>query len=94
MLAPLALLAGCGTPAKLKPLKGMGDVPVAQGADKRATPVQLMTPSTQARPDRQADLLSRSEERQDDPFDLPPGRDNGRSAGTAADRAAPDAGNR
>jgi hypothetical protein len=82
-LVPLALLAGCGTPAKLRPLQGMGEVPVANDVQARATPAQLMTPTTQARPDRKADLLTRSEERKDDPFDLPPGSDNGRPAATA-----------
>jgi hypothetical protein len=78
MLAAFALLTACGTPTKLRPLTGMGDVPVAEGAQVRATPAQLMEPTSQARPDRKADLVTRSEERRDDPFDLPPGGDNGR----------------
>jgi hypothetical protein len=78
VIFPLVLLAGCGTPAKLRPQPGMSEVPVANSAPVRASPTELMTALTQARPDRQADLIIRSEERRDDPFDLPPGPDNGR----------------
>lgn len=74
----LALLAGCGTPAKLKPLPGMKTVPTAEEAKAPATPQQLMTPSSQSRPDRKADLLTKSEERPVDPFDIPPGPNNGK----------------
>ncbi len=56
----------------------MATVPKAAAADKPQTAEQLMTPSTQAQPDRQADLIGRSAERKDDPFDLPPGPTNGR----------------
>jgi hypothetical protein len=74
-----ALVAGCGSVKQLRPIEGMGEVPKAAAAPARETPEQLMTPSTQARPDRQADLLDRSIEREDDPFDLPPGPDHGRT---------------
>lgn len=73
-----ALLAACGSVKQLRPTEGMGEVPKAASAPERETPDQLMTPSTQAQPDRQADLLDRSVERKEDPFDLPPGPDNGR----------------
>ena len=36
------------------------------------TAAQLVRPSTQARPERNVELLTQSEERKDDPFDLPP----------------------
>ncbi|MCW2348848.1 hypothetical protein [Sphingobium sp. B12D2B] len=72
-------LAGCGSVKDLRPKEGMGQVPKAAAAPERETPKQLMTPSTQAKPDRQADLLDRSMERAEDPFDLPPGPNNGRS---------------
>lgn len=75
-----ALLASCGSVKQLRPTEGMSEVPKAAAASQPETPDQLMTPSTQARPDRQADLLDRSVQREDDPFDLPPGPDNGRPA--------------
>lgn len=74
-----AMVAGCGSVKQLRPTEGMGEVPKAATAQQRETPDQLMTPSTQARPDRQADLLDRSAEREEDPFDLPPGPEHGRS---------------
>ncbi len=77
-LALVAMLAACGSRTELRPTRGMTAIPKAAEAAAPETPTQLMTPSTQARPDRRADLLTRSEERQDDPFDLPPGPDNGK----------------
>lgn len=77
--ATLALLTGCGSVTRLRPQEGMGEVPKAEAAQERATPTELMKPSTQAQPDRQADLLLKSSERKDDPFDLPPGPENGRA---------------
>lgn len=78
-LALIGLLAACGTRAELHPLKGMSAVPKSAEAEKEPTPTQLMTPSTQAKPDRRADLLIKSEDRKADPFDLPPGPQNGRN---------------
>jgi hypothetical protein len=76
----VGLLAGCGSRTELKPLPGMSAVPKSAEAKAAETPAQLMKPSTQARPDRRADLLTESEERKDDPFDLPPGPDNGKQS--------------
>ncbi|MBN8829302.1 MAG: hypothetical protein J0G94_01435 [Sphingomonadales bacterium] len=73
-----ALLAGCGSVTRLRPKEGMSAVPKAAAADRSETAAELMTPNTQAQPDRQADLLTRSTERKDDPFALPPGKNNGR----------------
>jgi len=72
------LLAACGSQTRLRPAEGMSAVPKAAGADRIETAAELMTPATQAQPDRQADLLIRSTERKDDPFRLPPGKNNGR----------------
>ena len=41
-------------------------------AATQPTPDQLLTPTTEARPVRQEELLLKSEERRDDRFDLPP----------------------
>jgi hypothetical protein len=78
LLGLTGLLAACGSRTELRALPGMGAVPKAAEAPAPQTPSELMTPDTQARPERKADLLTRSEERQDDPFDLPPGPDNGK----------------
>lgn len=77
-LAMIGLLSACGSRTELRPAPGMSEVPKAAEAAKPAAPSELMTASTQARPDRKADLLIRSEERKDDPFDVPPGPDNGK----------------
>jgi len=79
ILPLLAVTAACGSVTELRPKQGMGQVPTAVAAQAPETPIQLMTPSTQAQPDRQADLITRSVERKDDPFDLPPGPDNERT---------------
>lgn len=70
---PLALaLSGCGSAGQLNPRPGKA-LPVAPyGA--RATPnaTALLTPTTQQRPQRSDDLLSSSQARRSDDFDLPP----------------------
>ena len=73
MLAALALgLASCGGRQPLKPVAGQKMPAVPVGATAAPTAQQLMTPSTQARPERNVELLTQSQEREDDPFDLPP----------------------
>jgi hypothetical protein len=75
----VAVLSGCGRPGVLKPKPGMpATVPVAAGATRAQTPDELIHPGTQARPQRNVDILYRSERRPEDQFDLPPGPDNGR----------------
>lgn len=68
----LAALTGCGARKGLQRPAGMSPVPTARGAEEPATPDQLMRPGEQARPDRSAEPLKQSQERQADPFDLPP----------------------
>lgn len=70
--ALIAALAACGGREGLKHVEGEGPPPVARGATEPATADQLLDASTQARPERNAELLRQSEERKDDPFDLPP----------------------
>ena len=71
--ALLALpLAACGTAAGLKPPPGKSLPVAAFGAPARPTPAELLTPSAQQRPQRSDDLLSTSENRTADPYDLPP----------------------
>lgn len=68
------ILAGCGRQVDLQPKQGQSLPVKPEGAPKVPTPVDLMTPSTQARPQRSDEQLKRSEERKDDTFDLPPTR--------------------
>ena len=65
-------LAGCGATAPLKPKAGQA-LPVAPyGAEQRPTAEALLKPTPQAAPERSVELRKRSEERVQDPFDLPP----------------------
>lgn len=73
-LLPLALLAlaGCAQRAPLEPAAG-SSLPVAPyGAKSTPDADALLAPPPQAAPQRNVELRSRSEERADDPFDLPP----------------------
>ncbi len=65
-------LAGCGSRADLKPLAGKA-LPVAPyGREDTPTSADLLTRTPQAAPERSVELRKRSEERKDDPYDLPP----------------------
>lgn len=71
LLSALAITA-CGGREPLQPAQGEG-MPVAPTmAQTEPTTDDLLEPSTQQRPERVDELLRRSEEREDDPFDLPP----------------------
>ncbi|CAN5405776.1 hypothetical protein BH09PSE4_BH09PSE4_12680 [soil metagenome] len=65
-------LAGCGSVKELKPAAGEPLPPRPYGAAAQPTPTELLTPSTQARPRRADELLTQSQKRPDDAFDLPP----------------------
>jgi hypothetical protein len=71
-------LAGCGRVATLQRTKEMRPLPVAVGATRPATAEELVQPSAQSRRSRTIDVLTHSDKRPVDPFDLPPGPDNGR----------------
>ena len=71
-VALIAALAACGGKQALKPREGAPAIPTAKGAAAPQTPPELMTPSAQSRPERNAELLTQSKERETDPFDLPP----------------------
>lgn len=68
----VAALAACGQTAELKPAAGKQLPPAPYGREERKTAEQLLAPVPQAAPERSVELRSRSVERQDDPFDLPP----------------------
>ncbi|WP_022681923.1 hypothetical protein [Sphingobium bisphenolivorans] len=75
-LATLALaLASCGGRQPLKPVEGQALPAVPVGATRAPTAAELTAPTTQARPERNVELLTQSQERHDDPFDLPPESD-------------------
>ncbi|AEG49420.1 hypothetical protein Sphch_1732 [Sphingobium chlorophenolicum L-1] len=75
-LAALALaLTSCGGRQPLKPVEGQSLPAVPVGAATAPTAAQLTTPSVQARPERNVELLTQSRVRGDDPFDLPPESD-------------------
>lgn len=65
-------LSACGSRGDLTPPEGQTLPPAVYGAEERPTAEQLLKPSAQARPDRNDELLRKSESRQDDRFDLPP----------------------
>ena len=72
VLALLAALSACGQKTDLKPAAGK-ELPVAPyGREERLSSQALLTPPPQAMPERSVELRKRSEEREDDPFDLPP----------------------
>ena len=71
-LALVVALAACGSRADLKPQAGKA-LPVAPlGRADRPTADELLVRPQQAAPARNVELRTRSEERADDPFDLPP----------------------
>lgn len=70
--AVTAILSACGNRGELIPAEGQSLPQPAYGEAERPTAEELITPSSQAQPERSDELLRRSEKRQDDKFDLPP----------------------
>lgn len=75
-LAALMTLSACGAKAPLAPPEG-ASLPVApygspSGEENAPTAEQLLELDALAAPERSVELRRRSEEREDDPFDLPP----------------------
>jgi hypothetical protein len=68
----LALLAACGSQRDLKPLAGASLPPAPYGRAEAPTAEELLQPQPEAQPVRTVELRQQSEERKDDPFDLPP----------------------
>lgn len=72
VLGSALMLAACGARAPLTPPAGTS-LPVApHGATTPPTTEELLRRDALAAPERSVELRRRSEERQDDPFDLPP----------------------
>lgn len=72
VLVLLAACAACGQRAALEPRAGREMPPAPYGRDASKTAEALLDPPQQAVPERNVELRRRSEERADDPFDLPP----------------------
>lgn len=68
----LAALAGCGQQEALRPPEGASLPPKPALAAAQPTSVDLLTPRTEERPRRSEELITKSQERPDDRFDLPP----------------------
>ena len=71
-LLGLLALCACGVRTDLKPQAGKALPPAPYGRAERPTAAELLVPRPQAAPERSIELRKRSEERADDPFDLPP----------------------
>jgi hypothetical protein len=72
ILGMATALSACGARAPLVPAKG-ASLPVAPyGENSQPSSEELLKLETLAAPERSVELRRRSEERQDDPFDLPP----------------------
>jgi hypothetical protein len=72
LAAAAAALAGCGVRRELLPAQGKALPPAPYGRDDKPTADKLLTAPVQAKPERSVELRSRSQDREDDPFDLPP----------------------
>jgi hypothetical protein len=68
----LLLLAACGQKAALTPPESASLPPAPYGAAENPGAEDLLELDTLAAPERSVELRTRSEEREDDPFDLPP----------------------
>ena len=71
-LVLMALLAACGQRSALGLKPGQQLPPAPYGRDVKPSANELLEPPTIAIPERSVELRTRSEERDDDPFDLPP----------------------
>ncbi len=71
-IALIFALSACGGTQVLKPKAGTSLPPKPEFAATVPTPDALMKADDQARPQRNDELLLKSEKRRDDKFDLPP----------------------
>ena len=68
----LAALSACGSQKDLTPVAEAQLPPAPYGRSDRPTANELLVLDPQAAPERNIELRRESEEREDDPFDLPP----------------------
>lgn len=72
IIAAVLALGACGRMGDLTPPEGTSLPPAPYGAAEPLTGEQLLRSEPVAVPERSVELRSESEEREDDPFDLPP----------------------
>jgi hypothetical protein len=65
-------VSACGSRVKLKLQQGASLPIKAEEASAQLTVNEMLTPTPQARPKRSDELITRSEERREDKFDIPP----------------------
>ena len=65
-------LTACGNKAALQPKAGQNLPPPPYGREEPLSAEALLEPSQQSVLERSVELRRRSEEREDNPFDLPP----------------------
>jgi hypothetical protein len=82
-------LASCGRVNELRPAAGQSLPVKPLMARTTPTPAELLTPPSNARPERVDDLVTRSQPRAADPFDLPPPTGGAAPAEPAGNSAAP-----
>ncbi len=68
----LLAVAGCGSRQDLELAPGQAPPPVPYGRTEPRSAADLLRPDPEAAPERSVELRRQSEERADDPFDLPP----------------------
>ncbi|HWK42994.1 MAG TPA: hypothetical protein VNR60_13825 [Croceibacterium sp.] len=72
LLVLLPALSACGSQKDLTQVAGQPAPPVPYARKDPQTSAELLALDPQAAPERSVELRKQSEERQDDPFDLPP----------------------
>jgi hypothetical protein len=72
LVAVSLCVSACGNRKDLRPQEGAALPPAPYGRATSPTASELLEASTQARRESSVELRTRSEERQPDPFDLPP----------------------
>ena len=72
LLGVAVSLSACGQKAALVPPPGESLPPPPWGSNEPLTAAELLRLDPQVVPERSVELRSESEEREDDPFDLPP----------------------
>jgi len=71
-LIAASLLTACGQRTGLEPKADQSLPPAPYGAEVQPDAEELLKMETLAAPERSVELRRRSEDREDDPFDLPP----------------------
>jgi hypothetical protein len=72
VIAGLTLLGACGSVGTLQPATGKQLPVAAYGETARPGPDELLAARPQERPQRNDELLTQSDNRTADPYDLPP----------------------